>query len=200
MKVPHPQTKAFSSLADFWEAINKPADLSTLKYPLVFKFDWGGEGDNVSLIEKPEALEAILKKAKNYEKTGQFGFVLQKFIPSRGMSLRVVVIHTKYISYWRRQENQDRFYTNLKMGAKIETESHPRLQTAAINAARSFCEKTGIDLAGFDFLFSEKSLVKNIVEPLFLEINYFFGRRGLGGSEKYYQILRKEIDDWTKKT
>jgi ribosomal protein S6--L-glutamate ligase len=29
-----------------------------------------------------------------------------------------------------------------------------------------------------------------------LEINYFFGRRGLGGSAVYYEILKKEIDTW----
>ncbi|MBU4419623.1 MAG: hypothetical protein KKH84_01295, partial [Proteobacteria bacterium] len=54
-------------------------------------------------------------------------------------------------------------------------------------------KKTGINLAGFDFLFSSEV---NIKEPLFLEINYFFGRKGLGGSEKYYKILESEIQKW----
>ena len=44
-----------------------------------------------------------------------------------------------------------------------------------------------------DFVFpiSEKD-----PEPLFLEINYYFGRRGLGGSENYYQLLHQAIRDW----
>jgi ribosomal protein S6--L-glutamate ligase len=29
-----------------------------------------------------------------------------------------------------------------------------------------------------------------------LEINYFFGRSGLGGSQVYYEILQKEILNW----
>jgi ribosomal protein S6--L-glutamate ligase len=33
-------------------------------------------------------------------------------------------------------------------------------------------------------------------EPLLLEINYFFGRKGLGGSVAYYQILLEEIQSW----
>jgi ribosomal protein S6--L-glutamate ligase len=32
--------------------------------------------------------------------------------------------------------------------------------------------------------------------PLLLEINYFFGRKGLGGSEAYYKILQEEIQAW----
>jgi ribosomal protein S6--L-glutamate ligase len=29
-----------------------------------------------------------------------------------------------------------------------------------------------------------------------LEINYFFGRRGLGGSDAYYKVLKREIQNW----
>ena len=78
----------------------------------------------------------------------------------------------------------------------MDTISDPLLQKAAKTAVLSFCEKTNINLAGFDFLFSEKSLKKRPIEPLFLEINYFFGRKGLGGSEAYYKILQQEIDNW----
>jgi ribosomal protein S6--L-glutamate ligase len=196
MHVAHPATETYPSVAAFWESTQQGADLASREYPLVFKFDWGGEGETVTLIESPDALASMLETAVRYEKTGQFGFVLQEFIASMGMSLRVVVIHRRYISYWRIQENRQAFYTNLKRGAEIDVESHPELQNAAVNAATAFCKKTGIDLAGFDFLFSEKTLEKNLIIPLFLEINYFFGRRGLGGSEAYYTILKEEIDNW----
>jgi len=48
-------------------------------------------------------------------------------------------------------------------------------------------------MAGFDLLFSSER--KNRT-PLFLEINYYFGRRGLGGSERFYEILNTEITKW----
>jgi len=48
-------------------------------------------------------------------------------------------------------------------------------------------------MAGFDLLFSSER--KNRT-PLFLEINYYFGRRGQGGSERFYEILIAEIEKW----
>jgi ribosomal protein S6--L-glutamate ligase len=78
----------------------------------------------------------------------------------------------------------------LAKGAIIDAQADPELQELAISETNAFCKKTKIDLAGFDFLFSDEK------EPFFLEINYFFGRRGLGGSEKYYQMLIEEITNW----
>jgi hypothetical protein len=49
------------------------------------------------------------------------------------------------------------------------------------------------DLAGFDILFSSETRVN---APLFLEINYYFGRRGLGGSKTFYDLLTQEIMKW----
>ena len=49
------------------------------------------------------------------------------------------------------------------------------------------------DLAGVDVVFSAQ---ENDAPPLLLEINYFFGRKGLGGSEAYYKILQAEIQTW----
>ncbi|MDP3282844.1 MAG: hypothetical protein Q8M56_00245, partial [Desulfobacterales bacterium] len=72
----------------------------------------------------------------------------------------------------------------------------PELVKAAVSRAKDFCRKTGINLAGFDFLFSSENYYNE--EPLFLEINYFFGRKGLGGSEKFYTILNREIRKWLK--
>ncbi|MFV9646164.1 MAG: hypothetical protein ACNYWU_10105, partial [Desulfobacterales bacterium] len=57
----------------------------------------------------------------------------------------------------------------------------------------NFCRHAEINLAGIDILFSSEAEKK---EPLFLEINYFFGRQGLGGSEKYYELLMAEIRGW----
>ena len=196
MNTPHPRTKIFTREdldGHVYEGLLKNPPFN---FPFVFKFDWGGEGETVFLIDSAPAFERILDRAISYEKTGQYGFLLQEFIPTQTRSLRVVVIHRCFISYWRVQEGEDDFYTNLKKGAKIDKQADPKLQKAGISAAKHFCRKTKINLAGFDFLFSETALQQGVAEPLFLEINYFFGRRGLGGSEAYYQILHEEIDNW----
>ena len=194
--VPHPYTRSFDSVADFLKTHTPTQPISDFPFPLVFKFDWGGEGDNVFPIESPVELEKLINRAVSYEKTGQYGFLFQEFIPTQGRSLRVVVIHREFISYWRQQESQADLYTNIKKGAFVEPHKDPLLQEKAVAAAAAFCSHSGINLAGFDFLFSETTLKKERIEPLFLEINYFFGRKGLGGSGAYYKILQKEIDRW----
>jgi ribosomal protein S6--L-glutamate ligase len=108
-----------------------------------------------------------------------------------------VVIGENIISYWRLQENLETFQANLAKGAVIDTDSDPLLQAKAADAVRDFCKKTGINLAGFDFLFSGHTKAETEADtPLFLEINYFFGRTGLGGSEKFYELLNREIKKW----
>lgn len=195
-RVPHPRTVFYDK--GVMTEMGYHALLNTLPFdlPFVFKFNWGGEGDTVFLLQSREDLENILKRAVIYEKSGQHGFLFQELVPSKGRSLRVVVIHQSYASYWRVHEKDDAFYTNLKKGAKIDMDSDPDLQEAAIAATRKFCDQTRINLAGFDFLFSEPDRQAGVINPLFLEINYFFGRRGLGGSDNYYQLLQNEINAW----
>ena len=197
--VSHPLTVIYEnpvlSDADYDAVLNTPP----FDLPFVFKFNWGGEGETVFCLDSWETIEKALNKTILYEKSGQYGFLLQELVPSKGRSLRVVVIHQSYISYWRVQNDANAFYTNLTKGAKIDSVSDPALQEAAIAATRKFCDQTKINLAGLDFLFSETDLAAGIMQPLFLEINYFFGRKGLGGSEKYYKILQNEIDDWVNK-
>ena len=55
------------------------------------------------------------------------------------------------------------------------------------------CEKTGINLAGVDLIFPENP---GEADPKLLEINYFFGRTGIGGSKRFYALLRKEVKRW----
>ncbi len=81
----------------------------------------------------------------------------------------------------------------MAQGAVIDVEAEPDLQQFAVASVKGFCDKTGINLAGFDVLYSAESKKK---VPLFLEINYYFGRRGLGGSEKFYKLLNREILFW----
>ncbi len=127
------------------------------------------------------------------EKSGQTGFLLQEYIASGRKTLRVVIIGQQAISYWRIQENTAGFYSNLSKGAVIDAEAEPAQQHKAVALVKHLCKRTGINLAGFDVIFSPE---RENAEPMLLEINYFFGRKGLGGSEAYYRILQNEIQAW----
>jgi len=192
-RVPHPKTEFYFNIEAFYDRYGGLHEDLSFGFSFVFKFDWGGEGDNVYLIQSAEVLQNILQMASEFERTGQKGFLIQENIPAKNRTLRVVVIGSKIVSYWRIQKNPENFHANLKKGAFLDHDSDPSLQKAAAVSVKNFCSKTAINLAGFDFLFSSED---DTVEPLFLEINYFFGRSGLGGSENYYRLLVTEITKW----
>ncbi|NVL90962.1 MAG: glutathione synthase [Desulfobacterales bacterium] len=193
---PFPLTHTFETLSFYYSRYGQDFLTYPIDFPCVFKSDWGGEGEGVFLLNTAEDLGQALKKAEAAEKGGLKGFLLQEYIPSRGRSLRVVVIGDKFLSYWRVQKDPSEFLASMKAGAVIDHEADPELQEAGRAAVRGFCSKTGINLAGFDLLFSQHDKAGN---PFFLEINYFFGRRGLGGSFKYYELVEKSVRDWLGK-
>ena len=190
-----PETVIFRNADSFINHYDGSSERPSLDLPFVFKFDWGGEGENVYLIKSVEDLQEVLQKAAIYESTGQAGFLIQEYIPSQNRSLRVVVINRKIITYWRVLKSREGFWSNLSQGAVIDFDSDPDLQETAAFSVKNFCKHAAINLAGIDILFSSDAAIK---EPLFLEINYFFGRQGLGGSEKYYELLIPEIRAWIK--
>ena len=75
--IAHPASEIFVNIASFHNGSQKSPSKIGLKYPLVFKLDWGGEGDTVFLIESEEDLDRILRKTAEFEKSGQCGFLLQ---------------------------------------------------------------------------------------------------------------------------
>lgn len=221
MRAPFPPTHAFETAADYDRQFRNRADESPLQraespavskeqsnivpgltgeqpfgFPCVFKSDWGGEGEGVFLVKTPGALEKALKNARVAERTGQKGFLLQQYIPSRGRTLRVAVIGDRFSSYWRVQKNPAEFLTSLKAGAVIDHGGDPLLQKEGKSVVKSLCLRTGINLAGFDVIFSghEKE-----PKPLLLEINYFFGRRGLGGSLHYHKLVDQAVRRWLER-
>jgi ribosomal protein S6--L-glutamate ligase len=196
LQAPFPLTYTFDELPSYYEKYGQDAHKSPLSFPCVFKFDWGGEGEEVFLLQTDQALDELLERARRAEQHGRKGFLFQEYVPCGGRSLRAVVIGDELFSYWRVQQHGSEFFTNLKAGAVIDHESDPDLQEAGKDAARDLCSKTGINLAGFDLLFSQK---QERLDPLFLEINYFFGRRGLGGSLKYYELVDKAVRLWLKR-
>ncbi len=190
MGVPFPPTLVFEETAAFRAACG---EASPLRYPCVFKSNWGGEGEAVFLIESEQALAERLERAKTSERSGQKGFLLQEYVPHGGRSLRVVVVGNDLFSYWRLHQDEEQFLTNLKTGAVIDHASDPQLQETGKAAVADFCAKTGLNLAGLDLLFDCK---KEGCPCLFLEINYYFGRRGLGGSLEYYKLVDKAVATW----
>lgn len=191
----HPGASIFPDVASFHREFDLERGPLPFDFPFVFKFDWGGEGETVYLIKSGRELNDALQKAGSYEKGGHRGFLIQEYIPLRKGTLRVVVIGKRFISYWRIRKDPESFLDSLAKGGRIDAHADPDFQRVAVRAARALCRKSGIDLAGFDVIFPRRS---DGITPYFLEINYFFGRRGLGGSEKYYEILIEEIENWLR--
>jgi ribosomal protein S6--L-glutamate ligase len=109
----------------------------------------------------------------------------------------VAVIGSRFLSYWRRQPDSGDFRHNLAAGGEIDHTADPELQEAGVDLVRKLCSRTGMNLAGVDVLFPLKnSRVR--AEPLLLEVNFYFARRGLGGSERYYGLLRQAIEEWLR--
>ena len=193
LDAPHPQTWVFDDTKHFRRC---GAVVTDAGFPLVFKLDWGGEGDTVFLLQSESDLAHALSRASAYEGSGQRGFVLQAVVPGSNRTLRVAVIGQTQVAYWRVQDNPFVFGTSVANGARIDTRSDPNLRRKALTLSRGFCQRSRINLAGIDIIFDESGHTKKDPQPLFLEINYFFGRTGLGGSEHFYAMLQAEIDNW----
>jgi len=70
IRAPFPVTYLFDSVYSF--RFDYPRS-SPLEFPYVFKSDWGGEGDEVFLLETNNSLERCLKRAKDMERGGRKG-------------------------------------------------------------------------------------------------------------------------------
>lgn len=193
LSIPHPQTWVFSDTkqVEHSDLIAKGAE-----FPMVFKMEWGGEGDTVFLLSGPSDFDAALSRAASYERSGHKGFVVQQYIPHGRRTLRVVVIGKHYQAYWRIQDDPFAFGTSMKQGARVDHSSDPHFRESGTALVRDVCRKTRINLAGFDVIFDRSIKDNGEPKPMFLEINYFFGRKGLGGSEAFYGLLQREIKRW----
>jgi ribosomal protein S6--L-glutamate ligase len=193
----HPHAETYRSLDDFRQQYGDDPKDTAFELPCVFKFDWGGEGETVFLINTRQDFKKVLQKVADFERSGQKGFLLQEYVPTEGRTLRVAVIGRTLTSYWRIQEKADAFLSSVSRGARIDKVLEPERQNVAKALVKNLCKKTGINLAGFDVIFAP---VTEYIKPLMLEINYFFGRRGLGGSDAFYEILKREIHNWLANT
>ena len=193
----HPAAELYASVAEFKQHYGAASGDISFELPCVFKFDWGGEGETVYLLNSIDDLNEVIDKAAVFEKSGQKGFMLQQYVPTNGKTLRANIIGQAMISYWRIQQSTDGFMSSVSKGANIDSALEPKLQNMARAFVSDFCTITGINLAGLDVIIPAD---EGNPQPLLLEINYFFGRKGLGGSDAFYEILKKEINAWLEKT
>lgn len=184
--IDQPVTYAWDSVKEF---LDKFDESYHNEYPMILKADRAHEGEGIFLIKKNADLNSALDEL---EKKGD-KFVSQEFITSHGSVLRVVIMGDNYISYWKRPGESGDEITSMKNGAVVDREWKPELQEKGREAAKNLSDKTGINLAAVDFIFN---IDEKDPKAYMLEINYYFGRRGLGGTINYYKMLYRALVNW----
>lgn len=187
--IDQPVTYAWNSVKEFLNQLNE----STLhEYSFMLKADRAHEGEGIFLVREKTDLNSALDKL---EKIGD-KFVSQEFINSHGNVLRVVIMGDNYISYWKRPGESGDEITSMRKGAVVDREWKPELQEKGREAAKRLSGKTGINLAAIDIIFN---LGEKDPKALMLEVNYYFGRQGLGGTINYYEMLYQTLINWMEK-
>jgi len=191
---PHPKTTCYESVEDFKLRHFKNHE-PLMSFPFVLKGDRGGGGWAVFLIRNEHDLIRRLKILADESLHATKRFIAQTFVPHRGRDLRVVVIGRITKAYWRCQHKPGEFRNNVGRGAVINYDLDPELKNKGIKCVQDLCSKTGINLAAFDVLFDRNQPEP---EPLLSEINFLFGRKGLGGSPRFYELLNHAVQQWTR--
>jgi ribosomal protein S6--L-glutamate ligase len=190
--LPHPETLCWTNVKEYkkkHENIKNPPH----QWPFILKEDRSHEAEGVYFVEDPKSLESALQRIELKENSGHKGFVSQAFIDSKGNVLRTVIMGRRIISYWKRPAEPGQTITTISRGADIDHDWRAELQEKGKKYALDLSDKTGINLGAIDFVFEESD---EDPDPIFLEINYFFGRRGIGGTEKYYRLLFDALQNW----
>jgi ribosomal protein S6--L-glutamate ligase len=191
-RFPCPITRRWASVKIFEAALLTSKQLPHAM-PFFLKADRSHEGEGVFLIGDQTALESALQKLVQLEKSGFPGFISQQSIAGGGNVLRAVIIGRKMITYWKRPADSGQMVTTVARGSKIDATWRRDLQEKGRRMTQRLSMEAHIDLAAVDLIFS---MTDPDPQPLFLEINYYFGRRGLGGSEHYYGLLHQAIQEW----
>jgi ribosomal protein S6--L-glutamate ligase len=156
------------------------------EFPFVVKDDESHEAEGVFVVTDLKSLEAALDFLTLKEGGENNGFITQDFVPSEGNVLRSVIMGEQIVTYWKRPAKQGRSLPPSAKGLVLTMTGSRPFRKRGECRRRSLARRTGINLAAVDFVFD---FSKENPEPLFLEINYFFGRRGLGGMDAYYRLL-----------
>jgi ribosomal protein S6--L-glutamate ligase len=179
--VRHPRTFIYRS----------PAGLETaersrlpLPYPFVLKGDRGGGGSSVYPVSCLKDLRSALGRLPAEEP-----LLVQEWVHHGGMDLRVVVVGFQMVSYFRVGRG---FYNNICRGGRVDRSLFPERQEAGMAAVAHFCSLTGIQVAGFDLMFPDAG------PPVFVEINFHFGRKGLGGTPGFRRLFGEAVRAWQR--
>jgi ribosomal protein S6--L-glutamate ligase len=121
-----PDTIPWISVDEFRTAIHK--DGLSRDFPFLLKGRESHEGEGVFLITDPDALESTLKVLREWEKTGQSGFVSQALIESGGNVLRAVLLENRIITYWKRPRLQGSLITTISRNAFVDKDWRKDLQ------------------------------------------------------------------------
>jgi len=186
----HPETVCYRSVDDF-KSRHFENNEPLMPFPFVLKGDRGGGGWAVFLIQNEQELTKYLTLLDDPYLHATRRFIAQAFVVHGGKDLRVVVIGDITKAYWRCQPNPNEFRNNVGRGGIVDPTGHPHLMEKGKETVKDFCSKTGINLAAFDVLFD-----KNRPEPLLSEINFLFGRKGLGGSTQFHNLLNQAVKAW----
>ncbi|GKT08296.1 RimK family alpha-L-glutamate ligase [Desulforhabdus sp. TSK] len=181
LDVRHPESRLFDSTPELLAFFRQWG--SPWGYPLVLKGDRGGGGSTVFPIYSPADISRHCAHLSPHEPA-----LLQQWIVHGGRDLRVVIYGDFAVSYFRMGDG--RFYNNVCRGGRLDHEAYPEDQQRGIEAVQNFCQRSKIDIAGFDLMFPDDG------PPVFVEINFHFGRKGLGGSAGHYRYVRRAVDHW----
>ena len=189
---PHPETLCWKTVKEFQKEYQSPK-IFPHKLPFLVKTDKTHEAEGIYLVKDRDSQLEALEHLAHQERAGLCGFVTQEFVPSDGNVLRAVIIGKRIITYWKRPNRPGKVITTISRGAVIDHHWRPDLQEKVKAQVYAFSRTVGLNLAAIDFVFpfSEED-----PEPLFLEVNYYFARRGLGGTLNYYHLLYQAIQDW----
>ncbi len=190
--VSHPVTTCYESVEEF-SARHFMRHEPLLPFPFVLKGNEGGGGWAVFLVTNQRELTERLQVLANTNRHPTKRFIAQAFVPHGGRDLRVVVIGKHVKAYWRCQCDPEEFRNNVGRGALVVHHLDPELKSKGIRCVTDFCSKTGINLAAFDVLFNRS---EEDPEPLLSEINFIFGRKGIGGSERFHRLLNQAVQAW----
>ena len=190
--LPHPGTVVYESV-DHWRETHSHGALP-FPFPFVMKADEGGGGWGIFLVKNQKEIEPCLEFYGDKKKNPNRKFIAQEFVDHGGRDLRVVLIGSRAITYWRVQNEPGEFRNNVGRGASIDHHGDPELTQSGLELALELRKRTGINLAAIDIL-----LDKNERSPLIGEINFLFGRKGVGGTKLFREIFSEEAKAWGKK-
>ena len=102
--------------------------------------------------------------------------------------MRVILLGNYLDAFWRQARDGD-FRSNICLGGRVKRDMGQAELDQAVALALKLKERAGLDLAAVDLLPGPQG-------PLLLEINFYFGRRALGGSENFWRLYLDAAREW----